>query len=202
MNPWVVRLSLRLLVVVLVTGLIHACGRDRVSGIRPAESELEGPPLAQASVADLVEGPLSVFDKTCSRCHGPQGSSFGSSFERLSDDQLRHSVEEMMRGPAQLQPTALQIDAMTAYQRALRDHRPFICVTNAAAFTSGSDAALHGEATPGASVTLTKGLTTVPASVDQQTWSIAAPPRPPFALRAEAGGANSKLDFPARLWSE
>lgn len=202
MNPSLVRSSLRLLVVVFVTGLIHACGRDRGPDVQRSSTELASPSAANAAVADLVEGPLTTFDRACSRCHGPQGSFYGSSFEKLSDDQLHHSVEEMMRGPAQLEPTALQIDAMAAYQRALRDHRPFICVTNAAAFTSRQETALHGEATPGASVTLAKGSATLPARVDQQTWSIAAPPRPPFTLRAEAGGANSKLNFPARLWSE
>ena len=115
---------------------------------------------------------------------------------------MRETVEKMMRGPAQLQTTPVQIEAMAAYQRALRDQRPFICVTNAAAFLSGKDTALQGEATPGVAVSLSKGDTALKADSEELRWSVPNAPRPPFTVVAVQGETTIRLTYPSQLWSE
>jgi hypothetical protein len=202
MNRLISHSSSRLLIIAFVAGLIHACGREHAADIQRPEAESARLPVPQTGVADLGQGPVTLFDRACSRCHGPQGAFYGSGFAKLDDDRLRERVEEMMKGPAQLQPSPLQVEAMIAYSRALRDHRPFICVTNAAAFLAGKDLTLRGEVTPGARVSLARGSTTTKARLDQSTWNVPAPPHPPFVLKARSDTAESKIEFPARLWSQ
>lgn len=192
----------RLVIVFVVAGLIHGCETDRGTEARQRRVSPASAPASATAAVDLVEGPLTTFERACSRCHGPQGSFFGEHFAKLNDEGIYEQTEEMMRGPAQLDPDRPRVEAMAAFLRALRDHRPFICVTNAQAFASGREAVLRGEVTPGASVVLEKGLVKVDAGVEQRVWTIASPPQPPFVLRARAGDGEVKIDFPARGWSQ
>ena len=44
------------------------------------------------TVTDLTYPPVSTFEESCSRCHGPQGSFFGKDFARVSDPNLTQVV--------------------------------------------------------------------------------------------------------------
>jgi len=160
------------------------------------------PAPRETKSVDLVAGPVTTFEEACSRCHGPQGAFHGEELASLTDEKLREVVEKMMKGPSQLQPTLEQIEAMAAYQRSLRDRRPFLCVTNGAAFSAGRDIALRGEATPGSAVSLGKGETVLAASSEQFTWSVQNAPRPPFTVVAVHGETAIQLEYPAHLWSK
>jgi mono/diheme cytochrome c family protein len=169
----------------------------------PAPTKADAPPAPEKSDAvDLIEGPVTTFERACAGCHGPQGAFHDESLAKMADDKLREMVEQMMRGPGQLQPTPVQLEAMIAYQRSLRDRRPFACVTNAAAFLSGKDIALQGEVSPGASVQSDKAGARIAATVNGMVWTLAQPPRPPFAVIASKGPLQVQIDFPAEIWSK
>ena len=201
-------LPLRKLFVLVIGVLLLACGCEQAPeatgpSFGPAHTKAAARPASEkANVVDLTDGPVSTFERACSRCHGPHGSSFGDDFARLADERLLEFVEKMMQGPAQLQPTPVQLEAMAAYQRSLRDGRPFICVTNAAAFLSGKDTALQGEVTPGASVQLKKTGARTTAAIEGMVWTLAQPPRTPLVLIASDGSLQVRLDFPAAIWSK
>ncbi len=90
----------------------------------------------------LETGPVESFEKNCARCHGPHGSFYGTGFGSREHKELKKIVEEMMRGPAFLQPSEADIEAMTAYHHALSSGEPFISITR----YDSSRGLLHGEA--------------------------------------------------------
>jgi len=91
--------------------------------------------------------PVSTFRSSCARCHGPQGSSFGDSFGALPDKELVRFIGLMMRGPGGLNPNQADLDAMTAYNRALAKKRPFIFLTKVDSTSTGIN--YLGEGLPG-----------------------------------------------------
>ena len=96
--------------------------------------------------------PVSTFRSACSRCHGPQGSFFGDSFGELPDKELVRFVGLMMKGPGGLNPTKSDIEAMTAYHRALAKKRPFIFITKVDTLSNGVN--YSGESMPGTIISL------------------------------------------------
>ncbi len=91
-----------------------------------------GVPGTQASwhgatgLADLRPGPIVQFEESCARCHGPEGLFHGADAARLDPPTLRRMVIDMMKGPAQLEPTPAQVEAMIAYNLVLRGGQPFV----------------------------------------------------------------------------
>lgn len=101
-------------------------------------------PLLQ-SFHPLENGPVRTFEKHCARCHGPKGNFYGDKFGSRSHKDLMYIVEEMMRGPAFLNPSEADVHAMTAYHHALNAGEPFICVTgrDSAKQVMSGEVALH-----------------------------------------------------------
>jgi hypothetical protein len=150
----------------------------------------------------MERGPVSLFADCCSRCHGPSGVFYGESFARLNDAKLQQIVSEMMKGPAGLTPTPVEEEAMLAYNRSLRDKRPFVCIRNGRAVLSARQEMLRGEVTPGATVVIVRVGSLTKATVEGATWTLANAPRPPFQVVATSRSRESRFTFPAQQWSE
>jgi len=150
----------------------------------PAPNQSPTAPTAVPSypgVTPLALGPVTTFEKSCARCHGPQGASFRQDVARLPDDQLRRGVKGMMQGKARLKPTPAEIDAMLAYQRALARRQPFVCVTNGPIDADGKLTRLAGQASPGAQLELrtpihASGITVQPDGAWAVEENLPAPP--------------------------
>ncbi len=99
-------------------------------------------------VASLTYPPVSTFEESCARCHGPQGSFFGEGFGHGSEEELRQSVKDMMEGPSFLTPSEADVNAMTDYMQALDQQQPYLVVTA----WDPNTMTLQGEATPQASI--------------------------------------------------
>ena len=97
--------------------------------------------------------PVSTFKSSCTRCHGPQGRSFGDTFAGLPDKELKRFVGIMMKGPGGLNPNQADVEAMTAYNRALAKHKPFLFITSAD--TTANGISYSGESLPETSLSLT-----------------------------------------------
>ena len=113
--------------------------------------------------------PVSTFESSCARCHGPQGTFYGKTFGQLPDKELEKFIREMMNGPGGLNPSQADIDAMTAYNKALAQHRPFIFITSADTTTNSIN--YSGESLPGTTISLTgKGETRHIKTGDNGKW--------------------------------
>ena len=97
--------------------------------------------------------PVSTFESRCARCHGPHGSFYGKTFGQLPDKGLEKFIREMMNGPGGLNPGQADIDAMTAYNKALAQHRPFIFITSTDVVSDSIN--YSGESMPGTTISLT-----------------------------------------------
>lgn len=91
------------------------------------------------TLKDLSLPPVSTFADACARCHGDEGKNYGEGFAKIDDEELRHVTEDMMYGPAYLEPTEADIEAMTSYQRAISKDEPFIAIVNGGTYLDGKD---------------------------------------------------------------
>ncbi len=91
-----------------------------------------GPPApkAPAKLPPAPRGPVAVYDIACLRCHGPEGVNYGPTFGKaLTDKVLRQAVVDMKDGKGNIELTETEIDAQTAYHRAIILREPFVAVT-------------------------------------------------------------------------
>ncbi len=164
-------------------------------------------PQEAAEQRELIEPvtlslpPVSTFEASCANCHGPQGSFFGEEFGELPDEQLHDAVEEMMIGPAFLNPTDADLRAMVAYHHALAAKEPFLCVTALHTFSNDVPIGLEGEATPGATISLAGAE--VSTTVDEMgTWQLRdVPSSASLVLTARKDGKTTQLDLHQAQWS-
>ncbi len=155
-------------------------------------------PLAviQAAPKPTNFAPLDYFEENCARCHGPNGSFYGTEFGKglKDDDALRHIVKEMAEGPgnAPLSPENLEI--LTDFHRSLRDGKPYIVVVEAR--KSEKCLILSGEATPDSQITLENGKEVVAVKLEGHKWSVAVPPNfdiEKASLRAVKEGKEKRV---------
>ncbi len=80
--------------------------------------------------APAPRGPVAVYDIACLRCHGPEGINYGPTFGKtLADSALRQAVVDMKDGKGNIELTDVEIDAQTAYHRAIIRQEPFVAIT-------------------------------------------------------------------------
>lgn len=145
--------------------------------------------------------PVSTFEASCANCHGPQGSFFGEEFGELPDEQLHDAVEEMMEGPAFLNPTDADLRAMVAYHRALAAKEPFLCVTSLRLSSDGVPTRIEGEATPGSTVSLA-GTSAATTAGETGTWQLRdISGSASLILTAQKDGNGTRLDLHQAQWS-
>ncbi|MBC8104725.1 MAG: cytochrome c, partial [Cytophagales bacterium] len=103
----------------------------------------------------------------CARCHGPNGSFYGPDLGKgKTDAQLQKVIREMAEGPSQLPGLPpVELEAQTAYHRALIQSEPFLAVTRR------TPTRIEGEVTSGAAVGVSVGGKTTSAKVDGSQWS-------------------------------
>jgi hypothetical protein len=141
--------------------------------------------------APLAHGPIATYDAACARCHGPNGSFYGPTLGKSKTDaQLRQVIKEMAEGPSQLPPLPpIELDAQTAYHRALIKAEPFLAVTTRTKTT------IEGEVTSGATVTLTADGKPQTAKMEGSHWSASLSAKNPTpVITARIGKTTTILD--------
>jgi len=172
----------KLFLVVLTVPVLCGCDREGARAVPAEPLTVEAEPAHEAvhEQVDLTLPPVSTYASACARCHGDGASNHLEQLRALHDDELRPFIEDMMWGPGFLEPTEHDIDAMTAYHRALIADEPFVVVTNGE--SAPGPKALAIETSPGA---------TFEINSDDGTLTI----------RATRGDQTTEISFPARLWS-
>lgn len=147
------------------------------------------PPLPQVA-------PYSYFAKRCARCHGSNGSNFGTEFGKdISDAQLVKVVKEMTEGPGGEPLRGVDLDALVAWHRALIRREPFLVVLHR------SDQTWSGECAPGAQVAAVDGARRVTAKVSGFRWSLTPRTNAKMTLEARLNGRTTRLDPASRSFS-
>jgi hypothetical protein len=100
------------------------------------------------ALSDISLPPVSTFEKSCSHCHGYEGSAYGESFRDIKDKALRSEIEEMMFYKAGLNPDSIEVDAMIAYTISLKNNEPFAIIVNSKSFLQGKVSNLIIETSP------------------------------------------------------
>lgn len=158
----------------------------------------ETPKPSPTPPSPLAHGPIATYDVACARCHGPNGSFYGPGLGKgKTDAQLRQVIQEMAEGPSQLPPLpTIELDAQTAYHRAIIKAEPFI------AATSRTPSRIEGEVTSGAIVTVTVGGKATAAKADGTHWSASLQPKSPLPIvTARIGKSITTLDTASAAFS-
>ncbi|MHC4265713.1 MAG: c-type cytochrome [Planctomycetota bacterium] len=191
------KISYLLLIVVMLVTL--GCGRK---GAKDVALDAEDEQVSMAEIKELKLVPVSTFERTCARCHGPQGAFYGDEFAKLNDAELRKIVKQMMVGPSFLKPKSYEVDAMTAYHRALTAKEPFLCVTSYAPNEQTKTAMLAGEATPESTIEFhSRGEQKLISPDEQGAWSITDAPLAPFKLIVILDDKNKEISIPGSQWT-
>lgn len=159
----------------------------------PEEAPSRNGPDWRQSAVDLELPPIRTFAMNCARCHGEGGAMYARPFKHQGED-LRRVIEEMMRGPAQLDPTEAEVEAMLAYHHSIRRGTPFAAATNAGSVADGSADVLRGQATPEARVVVHPDESQREARMEGQQWSVDDPTLPVW-IEARAGEARYRVEI-------
>ncbi|MFM9997179.1 MAG: hypothetical protein ACKVU4_15430 [Phycisphaerales bacterium] len=154
-------------------------------------------PSRPVPAVSLSLGPISFFEDRCARCHGAYGSMYGPALAHLADAALVRAVDDMVIGPAASELNAPDLAALVAFHRSLAGSAPFVAVT------ASGPGTLAGEVTPGASVTVERGGTARPATVEGHRWRLDGAPddADPFIITARIGAHATTLTFPRETHS-
>ena len=103
-------------------------------------------------ISDISLSPVDAFEKYCARCHGYEGADYEKEFEELTEEKLKTFVEDMMFGPASLNPTGIEIEAMTTCNKSIQNKKPSAAALNSKSFLEGKDRNLIINISPGSEI--------------------------------------------------
>lgn len=160
------------------------------------------PPLSPIIAGEKTDGPrvaafapLAYFNENCARCHGEYGATYDDDFGKdRSDASLHEIINEMADGPGQAPLSPAELDAVTAWHRALRDKKPFVVIVKSEKTDAGFQ--LSGEISPGATLEINGEN----VEVDGSNWTFCVAPGA-LKLRATRGEATTQLDANAAAWA-
>jgi len=186
----------------LLTAFMFAssgCGQNKTKDDGQA---IEVEKASNIEIVELKLGPVSTFERTCARCHGPQGAFYGDEFAKLNDGELHNKIRQMMVGPSFLKPKSHEVDAMTAYHRALTSKEPFLCVTSYVPNEQTNTASFFGETTPGSKIEFRSKNKEFSISPDEQgAWFISEAPTPPFKLVIKLSDKTREVNITESQWT-
>jgi len=139
----------------------ESCHRNQTA---PSARKQETPIVAVAPAPALVVGPITFFQHSCSKCHGPFGAMYADTFATTGEGKLKADVARMVTGPAQTRLGAAELEALVAFHRSIANDEPFVIVTR----MEGS--MVEGETTVGARVFVDTPTEHVEAVVDGWKW--------------------------------
>lgn len=162
------------------------CAALAISLLAPPSN---GDKIAAANMEVLpLRGAISLYDKACVRCHGPGGSFYGDDLGKgKTDAQLRKMVWEMCVAQGGLTVSRREVDAMTAYHRAMIQKEPYVEVTSVSA-TKWS-----GEATPGTTLQLQSGSKLLPITLTENRWEVVPNDTKAALIIATRNGKSTRL---------
>lgn len=152
---------------------------------------LRATPLRQAKegVKTLVRGPIAAYEQACARCHGPNGSFYGPDLGKgKTDSQLYKAVQSMADNQGQIELTPVEVEAQTAYHRAIIKREPFLAVTER------TRATICGEVTKGSTITVTVSGKPQQVRVVGFQWSTTLNDEGPILITARRKNKEVKLD--------
>ena len=137
----------------------------------------------------LPRGPIAVYEQACARCHGPNGSFYGPDLGLgKTDAQLYKAVQAMADNQGQIELTPIELEAQTAYHRAIIKREPFLAITQR------TKSMVRGEVTKGSTVTVTVAGKPQKVRVEGVVWSATLEGEGPVMVTAKRKNAQTQLD--------
>jgi hypothetical protein len=137
----------------------------------------------------LARGPIALYDRACANCHGPNGSFYGPELgQGKTDAQLYKAVQDMADNQGQIELAPVEVEAITAYHRAIIKHEPFLAVTRR------TKSELKGEVTKGSLVTVTVAGKPQKVTLVGTLWSAALEGGGAVVITARRKNAQVQLD--------
>lgn len=137
----------------------------------------------------LVRGPIALYEKACANCHGPNGSFYGPDLGKgKTDSQLYKAIQDMADNQGQIELSPVEVEAVTAYHRAIIKREPFLAVTERTAAT------LCGEATKGSAVQVTVAGKPQQVRVVGFQWSATLKGEGPILITAHRKNKSATLN--------
>lgn len=154
-------------------------------------------------ISDISISPVDTFEKYCSRCHGYEGADYEKEFEELTEEKLKNFVEDMMFGPAALNPTVMEIEAMTAYNKSIQYKKPFAAVLNSKSFLEGKEKNLVINFSPGSEISINE-KEKIKIEKEEKIWKLFYNYEKISKLKiiVKRNGVTSSFIFPDELWCE
>ena len=137
----------------------------------------------------LPRGPVAVYEQACARCHGPNGSFYGPDLGKgKTDSQLYKAVQGMADNQGQIELASAEVEAQTAYHRAIIKREPFLAITGR------TKTELRGEMTPKASVIVMVEGKPQKVRTERFTWIATLTGTGPICVMAKLKNAETRLD--------
>lgn len=137
----------------------------------------------------LERGPIALYDRACANCHGPNGSFYGPELgQGKTDAQLYQAVQDMADNQGQIALTPAEVEAVTAYHRAIIKKEPFVAITGR------TRTELRGEVMKGSTVSVTVAGKAVPVSLSGTTWRATLSRSGALCVTVQRKGATTRLD--------
>lgn len=152
------------------------------------------------AVENILLPPVSTFADACARCHGDEGNNYGDEFAKIEREELHKITEDMMYGPAFLQPNEVDIEAMTSYQAAISKDEPFAIVVNAASYLDGEDELLKIETSLNSDIVESEDYEVEKGEKDFQ-YLLKPKDKQEFKITVERNGKTSSFIFPGTILS-
>jgi cytochrome c553 len=187
------------LILMLSMTINLGCSQNKTKDATPSVKNVKTDSI---EILEFKLGPVSTFERTCARCHGPRGAFYGDEFAKLNDQELKKIVKQMMVGPSFLKPKAHEVEAMTAYHRALTAKEPFICITSYKINEETQTTTLSGEATQEAQIKIQSKDGVIELNSDEQgAWSSQQVQEIPFKLIVTGGEKTKELTLSQGQWT-
>ncbi len=136
-----------------------------------------------------TRGPIAIYEQACARCHGPNGSFYGPDLGLgKTDAQLYKAVQDMADNQGQIELKPVELEAQTAYHRAMIKREPFLAITER------TKSMLRGEVTQGSVVTVTVAGKPQKVRVEGFVWSATLEGVGPVLVTAKRKNAQTQLD--------
>jgi hypothetical protein len=137
----------------------------------------------------LSRGPVAVYEQACARCHGPNGSFYGPDLGKgKTDPQLYKAVQDMADNQGQIELSPVEVEAQTAYHRAIIKREPFLAITGR------TKTELRGEVTARSSVTVTVAGSPQKVRTERFTWIATLTGTGPICVTAKLKNTETRLD--------
>lgn len=157
--------------------------------------------LPPDEIADISIAPVLTFRESCSSCHGEEGKYYSPILVKMKDNEIKKRVEEMMFDNAFLNPNKIEIEAMYAYVKSIKEKKPYASVINSKSFLEGKDKSLRIDVSPNTKISADSKIK---IEKEKNIWKLSYDSKKIKQLKITLtqNDVSSSFVFPEEIWSK